>query len=90
MKKIIYLFLVLQIVQFSCQKDEIQSDIQLVKDELVDDQLKKDKDKDKEKISICHFDSILGLWKLKETSLKGLNSHLSHGDVELIDADGDG
>lgn len=42
------------------------------------------------KVDVCHYDQSEDTWKVLNISINALNAHLRHGDVQLIDSDGDG
>lgn len=42
------------------------------------------------KVDICHYDADDGTWHIINVSANAQNAHLNHGDVLLVDADGDG
>lgn len=76
MKKIIYLLFLSLFVSISCNQE----------DEIIDSTVKRKQDK----VSICHYDSDMDSWKTISINGNALKAHLEHGDVRLIDADGDG
>lgn len=49
-----------------------------------------DAEKKLPKVDVCHYDSETDTWKTLNISENALNAHLKHGDVKLIDEDGDG
>lgn len=42
------------------------------------------------KVDLCHYDADTDTWHVISVSENALNAHLNHGDVLLVDADGDG
>jgi Putative metal-binding motif len=42
------------------------------------------------KVALCHYDATNGTWHVINVSQNAVPAHLAHGDVILIDADGDG
>jgi len=42
------------------------------------------------KLTVCHFNSKKGTYKVIKINQKDLNKHLGHKDIQLIDADKDG
>ncbi len=42
------------------------------------------------KVDLCHYDADNGTWHVINVSQNAVPAHLAHGDVILIDADGDG
>lgn len=42
------------------------------------------------KVDVCHYDSDLGTWHVINVNSNSLDAHLNHGDVLLVDNDGDG
>ncbi len=85
MKKTIYVLFLSLFVCISCSKEE------QIQDEQVTDAYAKDKPiKIKNKSDLCHFDAKAGLVYVVSVRGKALIAHLGHGDVLLVDADGDG
>lgn len=46
--------------------------------------------RDAEKVDVCHFSKSDNSYEIISVSGKSLEAHLNHGDVQLIDEDGDG
>jgi Putative metal-binding motif len=42
------------------------------------------------KVDLCHYDADNGTWHVINVSQNAVPAHLAHGDVILVDADGDG
>ncbi|MDC1227073.1 MopE-related protein, partial [Algibacter sp.] len=42
------------------------------------------------KVNVCHYDADTDTWKTLNINGNALDAHLNHGDVSLVDADGDG
>lgn len=42
------------------------------------------------KVNLCHYDDDNDSWHIISVNANALKAHLNHGDVQLIDADGDG
>ena len=42
------------------------------------------------KVNVCHYDADTDTWKTLNINGNALEAHLNHGDVSLVDADGDG
>ncbi|RMA58914.1 putative metal-binding motif-containing protein [Ulvibacter antarcticus] len=82
MKKLIFL-LVFLFIAFACSKDndEVQSDLNADSHTTLS--------KKGDKVDICHRKGN-GTWHVINVSSNALAAHLAHGDVQLIDEDGDG
>jgi len=77
------IFLVLMVCT-TCTKEEA-----LLTPEVESASLKSTK-KSKDKIPICHYSADEDKWILLNVSVNALPAHEAHGDVILIDSDGDG
>ena len=75
MKKFIYYLFVVLFVFTSCSKEDIIDAL---------------KHKPKSKVNVCHYDADADTWKTININGNALEAHLNHGDVSLVDADGDG
>ena len=87
MKKTILLFAGILILA-SCSNESVVSEQEVLADEAV-----QNPDifaKNGGKVSVCHFAKSDNIWELVEVNEKSLENHLKHGDVVLVDADGDG
>jgi hypothetical protein len=47
-------------------------------------------DRSSNDVTICHYSEEDGSWHVIEVNANALPAHLAHGDVQLVDADGDG
>ncbi len=83
MKKIIYVIILSLFVCVSCNKDEL-----IQEDQTIDNFARNSPGKGK--INLCHYDAETDTWKIINPSNKSLDAHLNHGDVLLVDSDGDG
>lgn len=83
MKNISYVLILSLFVCVSCTKDEqLQDDPSIYQNATTKNQLGK--------VEVCHFAKSENIWEVININENSLNSHLNHGDVVLIDADGDG
>lgn len=80
MKKISSIFLLLCIILNSCQSEEVS-----ISDELIGIEAKAKNGK----VNVCHS-SNGNNWHIINVNQNALAAHLAHGDIQLIDADGDG
>jgi hypothetical protein len=71
--------LAIPLLFLACTKEDLEPTI--VKDEI--------QAREGHPVSVCHQKGN-GDWEVLNVSINALNAHLGHGDVELIDADGDG
>lgn len=81
MKKTIYVLSLSLFAFFACSKD-----LEMQQEQTVD----KSADLKASKIQVCHFAKSDNIYEVISVSGKTLQNHLKHGDVELVDADGDG
>ena len=87
MKKTIYVLFLSLFVCVSCSKEE-QIQEQQIQDEQGIDSAAKNHQSVKD--NLCHYDAVTGLWSVVSVRGKAATAHLNHGDVLLVDADGDG
>lgn len=80
MKKSPYLFALLSFISFSCEMDNENENMEL---NAAFGKVKKSK------VKICHNPSGNNP-KILEVNINALEAHLAHGDVQMIDNDGDG
>ncbi len=83
MKKLIYVLFLSLFLSIGCSKEE-----QIQEEQTIDNFARNSPGKDK--INLCHYNSVNGTWKIINPSNKSLDAHLNHGDVLLVDSDGDG
>ena len=83
MKKTIYLLFLSLFVCIACSKEEQIQEEQTVNENSITE-------KQASKIEVCHFGNSDKLWNVISINSNALTAHLQHGDVQLIDADGDG
>ena len=86
MKKALYVLSLSLLVCVACSKDEQNLEEQTIKET---ESLTAARG-GQPKIQICHYDAQNGTWKIINPSNKSLDAHLEHGDIQLIDVDGDG
>lgn len=80
MKKFIYFLILLVFAFTSCEQEEIIDPTSDQEEELIGTSLKSKKGK----VTICHKGKIITV------NGNALKAHLKHGDVQLVDEDGDG
>jgi hypothetical protein len=87
MKNSIYFLFTLVFLFVSCSQEEEMVDTTLTLTSEADSALKKAKTG---KVDVCHYDADTDTWKTLNINGNALEAHLNHGDVSLVDADGDG
>ena len=86
MKNSIYFLFTLVFLFVSCSQEEEMIDTTLTLTSEADSALKAKTGK----VNVCHYDADTDTWKTLNINGNALEAHLNHGDVSLVDADGDG
>ncbi|MDB4402906.1 BspA family leucine-rich repeat surface protein [Algibacter sp.] len=86
MKNSIYFLFTLVFLFVSCSQEEEMVDTTLTLTSEADSALKAKTGK----VNVCHYDADTDTWKTLNINGNALEAHLNHGDVSLVDADGDG
>lgn len=81
MKKLLFMALLPMLV-FSCAKEEIAQDA--AKSDQLESRARGNK------VNVCHYDEDNNTWHVININENALPAHLNHGDVLLVDQDGDG
>ena len=87
MKNSIYFLFTLVFLFVSCSQEEEMVDTTLTLTSEADSALKKAKTG---KVNVSHYDADTDTWKTLNINGNALEAHLNHGDVSLVDTDGDG
>lgn len=76
---------------FSCAKEQMDTDSAMLEQAKLITNAGPDINKSgPDKVDICHYSEEDGTWHVINVSVNALPAHLGHGDVLLVDADGDG
>jgi hypothetical protein len=101
MKKVLYLPLFAILLIAACEKENLPTETAVADQPTQMDAghdhaapattpVTKVENRAPERVTVCHYSTVDGTWRLMEVPANSLPGHLAHGDVLLVDADGDG